>query len=286
MGAEVSAEAWSTCGCALVPAGRPRTLPLTSSLPGRVFLPWLLAASVLAAAPAPAPAATGAYVALGDSYASGVGAGRTSGACQRSRRAYAYRLGRPVSAFRACGGATTASLRRTQLAAFPAGTRLVTVTIGGNDAGFVDVLETCLFGADDVCGDRVRTAEAFVREELAERLRGVYEAIRDRAPRARVLVVGYPRLFARTSWCSRVGEISEREQRRLNEASNLLARTTQAEVRRHDGFRFLDVRAAFNGRGVCSRSPQVLGVTSPLTDSFHPTARGQATYARVIERRL
>jgi lysophospholipase L1-like esterase len=263
-----------------------RSLPKTSSIPSRVLLPLLLAASALAAPPAPAPAATSAYVALGDSYASGLGAGKTSGACQRNRRAYAYQLGRHVSAFRACGGATTASLRRTQLAAFPSNTRLVTVTIGGNDAGFVDVIETCLFGAADTCDARVKRAEAFVREELAQRLGGIYDAIRERAPRAKVLVVGYPRLFARKPWCSRVGEIGDREQRRLNEASNLLARTTNAEVARHDGFRFVDVRPAFNGHGVCSSAPRLIGVTSPLTDSFHPTARGQLTYAHVIKRRL
>ena len=162
----------------------------------------------------------------------------------------------------------------------------MTVTIGGNDAGFVDVIETCLFGAADHCDARVRRAEEFVREDLAQRLRGVYEAIRERAPRANVLVVGYPRLFARRSWCSRVGKIDDREQRRLNEASNLLARTTRAEVGRHDGFRFVDVRPAFNGHGVCSAAPRLIAVTSPLTDSFHPTARGQLTYARVIRRRL
>lgn len=261
-------------------------MPPISSTPRRVLLPALLTATLLAAAPAAAQAATGAYVALGDSYASGLGAGTTSGACQRSRRAYAYQLGRRVTAFRACGGATTASLRRGQLGAFPSNTRLVTVTIGGNDAGFVDVIETCLFGAADHCDTRVQQAEEFVREDLAERLRGVYEAIRERAPQAKVLVVGYPRLFARKPWCSRVGEIGDTEQRRLNEASNLLARTTQTEVGRHKGFGFVDVRAAFNGHGVCSSAPRLIGVTSPLTDSFHPTARGQVAYARVIKRRL
>jgi lysophospholipase L1-like esterase len=267
-----------------------KSLPATSSIPRRVLLPLLLAASVLAASVAltigPASAATGAYVALGDSYASGVGAGKTHGACQRSRRAYAYKLGRDVSAFRACGGATTASLRRHQLAAFPSNTRLVTVTIGGNDAGFVDVIEACLFGAADHCNTRVRKAEKFVHDDLQARLRGVYDAIRERAPHAKVLVVGYPRLFARKHWCSRVGEIGNSEQRRLNEASNLLARTTNAEVARHDGFRFVDLRPAFNGHGVCSAAPRLIGVTSPLTDSFHPTARGQEAYARVIKRRL
>jgi len=198
-----------------------------------------------AAVPASAP---GAYVALGDSYSSGVGAGsylRQSGACLRSRRAYAYGLGRPVTSFRACGGARTDDVLSSQLDPFPADTRLVTITIGGNDAGFAGVLERCLFGSPRACGRRIDAAERFVRRELPARLRRVYAAIRERAPQATVVVAGYPRLFARRPWCGGVGRIDEAEQRRLNEGANLLVRTIAAEVERHRGFRFADVREAF-----------------------------------------
>jgi lysophospholipase L1-like esterase len=236
-----------------------------------------------------AAASAGTYVALGDSYSSGVGAGspiRESGACLRSRRAYPYGLGRTVTSFRACGGARTDDVLASQLDPFPSDTRLVTITIGGNDAGFADVIERCLFGSRRACSTRVERAERFVRGELAARLRRVYEAIRDRAPQATVVVAGYPRLFARRPWCSPIGTIDSHEQRRLNEGANLLARTIAAEVARHQGFRFVDVREAFNGGGVCASSPRILGVASPEYESFHPTARGQQTYARVIRRRL
>lgn len=241
------------------------------------------------AGPAAAPAGPGAYVALGDSYSSGVGAGsylRESGACLRSRHAYPLALGRPVTSFRACGGARTADVLTGQLTAFPAGTRLVTITIGGNDAGFVDVLERCLFGSAEACSRRVDAAERFVRRELPARLRHVYTAIRERAPQATVVVAGYPRLFAGRPWCGPVGTIDEREQRRLNAGADLLSRTIAAVVRRHRGFRFADVREAFHGGGVCAASPRILGATRPAFASFHPTARGRATYARVIRRRL
>lgn len=215
-----------------------------------------------------------------------MGGGGSSGACLRSRGSYPYRLGRSVTAFRACGGATTADVLDRQLAPFPGDTRLVTITVGGNDAGFVDVVERCLFGSPSACSTRVGQAERFVRASLTGRLRRVYDAIRDRAPDATVVVAGYPRLFARRPWCSRVGTIDGREQRRLNEAANLLVRTIAAEVRRHRGFRFADVREAFNGGGVCARSPRIHGVTSRQVDAFHPTARGYETYARVLRRRL
>ena len=193
-------------------------MPSSPSTRARLLLPLVLAATLCPAAGA--TAVSGAYVALGDSYASGVGAG-TSGVCMRSRRSYVHRLGRRVTSFRACAGATTASVLSGQLAPLPGDTRLVTISVGGNDAGFVDVIQTCLFAAPGKCDTRVRRAERFVREDLAGRLGRVYDAIRERAPDARVLVVGYPRLFARRPWCSDVGEIGDREQRRLNEASNL-----------------------------------------------------------------
>jgi len=238
---------------------------------------------------AAAASAGGAYVALGDSYSSGVGAGgylEESGACVRSLRAYPYGLGRTVTSFRACGGARTEDVLGRQLGTFPSDTQLVTITIGGNDAGFADVIQSCLLGSPRACSTRVGEAERFVRDELTARLRRVYEAIRERAPKATVVVAGYPRLFARRPWCSPVGAIDDREQRRLNEGANLLARTIAAEVEHHSGFRFVDVREAFEGGGVCSSAPRILGVTSPRFSSFHPTARGQATYARVIGRRL
>ena len=242
--------------------------------------------AVLRGSPAvPARVASGAYVALGDSYASGVGAGRYlagSGVCLRSRAAYPYGLGRRVTSFRACGGATTSDVLSLQLGAFPRDTRLVTVTIGGNDAGFVDVVRSCLFGPYRACSARVARAERFVRSSLTTRLRRVYDAIRERAPAATVVVAGYPRLFARRTWCGPVGTIDDRERRRLNEGANLLARITALAARRHRGFRFADVREAFNGHGVCSRAPHINGVTRPQFASFHPTARGYETYARVI----
>ncbi len=249
----------------------------------------LLAAAaslLLPAACSDGDAAPTGYVALGDSYSAGVGAppySAESGACQRSKRSYVYALGRDVSSFRACAGASTGSVLHSQLGAFGADTRLVTITIGGNDAGFVDVVASCLLGSARKCLDRVARAERFVRDELPGRLRRVYDAIRRRAPDATVVVAGYPRLFARRPWCFAVGKVEDREQRRLNEASDLLARTTAAEVRRHEGFRYVDVRRAFDGGRICSTRPLIHGVAHPITSSFHPNVAGYRAYARTIE---
>jgi lysophospholipase L1-like esterase len=239
--------------------------------------------------PTVASAVSTRYVALGDSYSSGLGSTKfiaSSGACKRSRQAYPYLLGRKLVAFRACAAGTTEDVLDPQLKAFPSGVRLVTITIGGNDAGFADVVSTCLFGKPSVCKRRVASASTFIRTKLAAKLRRTYSAIRKRAPKATVVVAGYPRLFAEKR-CSGAGGIDAGEQRILNAGSDLLARTIATEVKKHARFRFADVRDAFDGHGLCSSSPRITGINNgSIYSAFHPNPAGYIAYARVIQARL
>ena len=111
---------------------------------------------------APWPAADAAsevsYVALGDSYSSGVGAGNyisSSGNCERSYDAYPEQWAAshsPASFVSvACSGATTADVLSSQVSALSASTTLVSITIGGNDAGFSSVMETCVLESTGSC---------------------------------------------------------------------------------------------------------------------------------------
>lgn len=236
-----------------------------------------------------ASASSTRYVALGDSYSSGLGSTKfiaSSGACKRSRQSYAYLLGRKLVAFRACAAGTTEDVLDPQLTSFPRDIRLVTITIGGNDAGFADVVSTCLFGRPSVCKRRVDSASRFIRTKLTSRLRRTYAAIRKRAPKATVVVAGYPRLFAGKR-CSGAGGIDAGEQRLLNGGSDLLARTIATEVKKHARFRFADVRDAFDGHGLCSSSPRITGINNgSIFSAFHPNPAGYLAYTRVIQRRL
>src|SRR5690242_4241737 len=106
----------------------------------------LLSLAAVLTAP-PAHAAGTAYVALGDSYSAGVGAGSylgSSGDCKRSTKSYPYlwyAAHSPSSfSFVACSGAKTGDVLSSQLAALGSATTLVSITIGGNDAGFADVM--------------------------------------------------------------------------------------------------------------------------------------------------
>ena len=155
-----------------------------------------------AAQASPRLAAAGGYVALGDSYSSGVGAGSyisSSGSCDRSTRAYPYLWNAahaPSSfAFNACSGATTDDVLSGQLGSLNSSTGLVSITIGGNDAGFADVMTTCVLQSDSACLSRIAIAKAYVDSTLPGKLDSVYSAISAKAPAARVVVLGYPRLL-------------------------------------------------------------------------------------------
>src|ERR1044072_3287321 len=142
------------------------------------------AAAVITPATASAdPLAAGKYVALGDSYASGLGAGSygDSGSCKRIATVYGqlWANANAPSAFEfvACSGAVTSDVLASQVGALSADTSLVTISIGGNDAGFADVMTDCNLGSDDSCVARNQEAQAFARDSLPGLLDGVYTEI-------------------------------------------------------------------------------------------------------------
>jgi hypothetical protein len=172
------------------------------------------------------------YVALGDSYAAGFGVGPVSGGpvpgCDQSAADYphlvAQQLGLRLKDV-SCAGAVTANLISTpqltgdgtappQISGLGASTRIVTVTIGGNDLGFASIASSCvaLSPTGPVIADpQFTTCKALYDtrgvDSLVSRLDGpvlygspgapngltaTFAAIRKAAPHAKVFVVGYP----------------------------------------------------------------------------------------------
>ncbi|MDO9406769.1 SGNH/GDSL hydrolase family protein [Patulibacter sp.] len=262
-------------------------------MPLRPTRPTILLAVLLAlgwiAAGRVAEAAGEEYVALGDSYSSGLGTGAyVDRACRRSSTAFpdlvaAARPGTTLTSV-ACAGATTADVLADQLGALTPSTGLVTITIGGNDAGFTGVLVRCalpMWAAR--CGPPVGRARTTIRRSLPARLDRVYGEIRRRAPAAVVVVVGYPRLFNGID-CGAATFFSRGDQRLLDGAAELLRDVTRARARAA-GFRFADVVPAFRGHAVCDDAEWLNGLSSPLRESFHPNAAGHAEgYAPAVLR--
>lgn len=241
--------------------------------------------------PPGAQAASGPYTALGDSYSSGVGT-RTyyssSGSCYRSPYAYPVLSSKQVGltlTFVACSGAKVADVKNNQLGSLNSSTRYVTVSVGGNDAGFAKVITACARPWPYTCWNEIAEANRIIRDVLPARLNSLYSTIRSRAPYARVVVVGYPRLFNGKE-CNLASRISPGEQAELNKTADLLATTTAGRASAY-GFPFADPRTRFTGHAVCDDVEWVNGLSNPVMESYHPNRTGQSSgYTLLVNAKL
>ncbi|MGH3489363.1 MAG: SGNH/GDSL hydrolase family protein [Actinopolymorphaceae bacterium] len=252
----------------------------------RIFVVLGFAVGSVLVAGYPAHAAP-AYTALGDSYSSGVGTRSyydDGTNCQRSPYAFpvldASRLGADLT-FAACSGARVADVQGGQLGSLNASTSLITVSVGGNDAGFASVILACAQPWPTSCWGQIDNAKATIQNTLPGRLDGLYSAIRNAGPNARVIVVGYPRLFNGEE-CNLAARISPGEQAELNATADLLATTIRARAAAH-GFAFADARSAYTGHSVCDDVEWINGLSNPIGESYHPNRAGQQGYANLVE---
>jgi lysophospholipase L1-like esterase len=236
-------------------------------------------AAAVAGAAIPARAATTVnYVALGDSYSSGVGAGNTSGSCGQSPNAYPAlwaAANHPASfAFAACSGAKVPDVINSQLSPLSSSTTLVSFTIGGNDAGFASIMETCVLSSTSTCESDISKAESSVNATLPGELNTLIGDIKAHAPNAKVIVVGYPHFYdLSVPVCIGLSSGDHRAiDAGIDDLDGLLS-TAAA----HNGATFADPRPAFSGHELCTGDGWLnsLDIFS-IGDSYHPTATGQA----------
>jgi len=243
---------------------------------------------LLALTAAPAQAAGSTYVALGDSYSSGTGTRSylsDGTSCQRSVYAYPSLIaaGKGYSLnFRACSGATTSDVTNLQLGALGAGTAYASITVGGNDAGFADVLTECAKPAwSSNCNGAIDRAQAIINNQLPARLSTLYSSIRGRAPQARVVVAGYPRVFNGED-CNAFTWFSPTEEARLNATADLLNAKISTAARTA-GVVYSNPTSAFVGHAVCDDTEWLNGLSSPVVESYHPNRLGHsAGYAPLV----
>ncbi|MFE9768823.1 SGNH/GDSL hydrolase family protein [Streptomyces sp. NPDC005808] len=230
-----------------------------------------------------AQAAEGKYVALGDSYAVAPGTRTYDDAvndlCRRGPLAYSrlWAAQHPSVAFveASCSGATTADVISTQIPQLTADTTLVTLQVGGNDVGFVDVLANCVLTINDQdCVNGVEAAKQATQTTLSASLAQTYAAVRAKAPNARVVVVGYPRFYTINGTCGILG-LSDTERTAVNSAADTLAGVMSARAA-EAGFTFLDARPVFDPHTICSTGSVWLTSLEwdKVNESYHPNAAG------------
>jgi lysophospholipase L1-like esterase len=221
------------------------------------------------------------YVALGDSYSSGVGAGGESGSCERSPNAYPQLWANthaPASfQFVAGSGAKTTDVSANQISALSSATTLVSISIGGNDLGFSNIMIDCNLYSDSTCVNEINAAENTAHTQLPGWLDTLYSQIRARAPSAKVVVLSYPRFYdISASWyCP---GLSTTKRKKINEGADVLDSVIQGEVAKYSNFYFADVRSSFaSGHEICDSGSWLHSVDwGNIGDSYHPTASGQS----------
>lgn len=235
------------------------------------------------------------YVALGDSFAAGYGLPSKSDAasqlCARSNLAYPELLNGfhklKKLDFVACSGATTKDLWNLQLGALSESTRTVTLTIGGNDAGFSQLgcLQTgCDFEQLSAAVQAALAALAGVTpSDTVVSLPSILAAIQAKAPHAKIFITGYPELFGTssrlygTSLACPVAVSDRAVVNGLVVQLNAVIKGSAAAARAAGvNVTYVGVAGAFDGHGLCDRR------ASFITTALHPTALGQATYATLL----
>jgi lysophospholipase L1-like esterase len=242
------------------------------------------------------------YAAIGDSYSSGEGNPPfTGGECHRSEAAWPNILAsnaRRLSFLgnRACSGATKEALDKPfkgqrpmidQVAALDPD--LVTLTITGNDVGFGSVLSNC-FRTDCVWNGRLRKASQAIeaqRKYLPDYLRKLKNA----APDAKIVLVGYPKVFPRTqAEAVNCGWLEPEERQSLNnlgEDLDAIERMAAAQA----GVRFVSVLDALAGHELCTRDSWMFRIALSCVGGGgslcgHPLKPGQEAIANRVQKAL
>ena len=236
------------------------------------------------------PTSKPVYVALGDSYAAGTGAGSylSDGTdCHRSTKGYPYLIasaGGYALNYQACSGADIADVTNLQLGALTPKTTpapsVVTITVGGNDVGFADTMTTCIGTNEAACLAAVGAAEGAILDtnsegNLGDRLGILFGQVSSMAPNAKIVATAYPKLLSEARPdCSVLTSLTLTEVQALNGAALKLATLikTEAEDAR---IGYAEVQTKFTGYEVCTGTPWINNVRFlSQYESFHPNASG------------
>jgi hypothetical protein len=247
------------------------------------------------------------YVALGDSYTAAplVPDTDTTNDCLRSTNNYPALVAAALPGTElvdvSCSGADTGSMtgfqqtngetKPPQFDALTEDTDLVTIGIGGNDFNlFATLVGTCaqLRSSDPVgspCADRYSegASDELTRQldDISSHVAAVVAGIRDRAPRATVVVVGYPQIIPARGSCPDLLPLALGDYPFARRISAGLADAVERGARKAE---FVDLFTPSAGHDICSDDPWINGAnTDPARAlAFHPFAAEQEAAAELV----
>ncbi|MFT3729797.1 MAG: SGNH/GDSL hydrolase family protein [Terricaulis sp.] len=245
------------------------------------------------------------YVNMGSSFAAGAGTGPapegSTPRCYQSTLSYAHLLAARMHLALtdvSCGGATSTHLigpwneLPAQIEAVTADTRLVTITVGGNDVAYAANLIAGSCEQSEIihaAGLALPCPHAFpVAEDafahLEANLRALTQQLAQRAPHARVVFIQYVTLAPRTQCAN--SRLSDEVAARLRATGVRLAEIT-ARVARDSGATLLPMDVLSRDHTTCDAEPWSLGLPRDYQESqgapWHPNRRAQEVIAQKLE---
>ena len=252
----------------------------------------------------PEKAAGPRYVSLGDSYSAGPeiapGDG-LSGTCDRSLINYPHLVAKKVGAASftdvSCSGATTTNVLHAaqiaqqgavipaQLDAVKPDTTLVTIGIGGNDDSMFSKLSTACTQPGTACADYLKDKLPSVLRSTGKHVATTLEAIRAKAPKAEVILVGYLGVSPPSSGCEALGGagLDTKGVSAGERSINSMMKSAAAD----SGATYVSMSSLSKGHDACAGdnawtngiTPKGLGEGA----SLHPRAAGMAAVATAVE---
>lgn len=285
------------------------------------------------------------YLGLGDSFTSGEGAfdylagtDTTSNSCHLSSRSYPFLLTHDI--FTAHGGHSVAcsgakiydvasqaqdykgqvgqeaaadSVLTNFLPGYIAQQRFIkqyqpattTVSVGGNDVGFGNILESCVVPhlsrqtSDNVCFDTYESRQELVQliDRTVPRWTRLYNQLQAEAPLSRIYVIGYPSIASDTGKCGLNVHLNTSE---IEFSEEIIAYLNDAvqKAAHNAGLTYVDISQALYGHRLCESASYNLAVngltagkdSGPLglkvfgNESYHPNALGHQLIEQAILR--
>jgi GDSL-like lipase/acylhydrolase family protein len=255
------------------------------------------------------------YVAFGDSYTAAPGTGdvaKDSGiGCSQTVVNYPHRIAEATGMTlqdHSCNGADTSDVLRAQVT--PKGleqrgpqidgvdddTDVITFRLGANDFGLIGRTFACALAdarqslgssqhpCTDLDQDSPQGPASELMDDLETNVGTALQAISDRAPNARIFVIGYPQILPTEGTCDDfplpAGDLAWAHSilDGFDDALRAGAETIHAT--------YIDMAAASEGHDTCSDDPWMAGLRVPGggTVVFHPyTTEGQAVAALVLK---
>lgn len=245
------------------------------------------------------------YVAMGDSYTSAPGTGKSTDDCLQTTTNYphkvAAKLGLELKDV-SCGAATTehvtapqtigSTRRPPQADVLSTDTDLVTISLGANDFNtFGRVAFGCIgLRSDDPSGGPCQEADAAAgdrtlnrnTQEIEQRLEGAIMLVAERAPEARIIVVGYPEFFPKSGPCEQF-PLAAGDYAFAHRMNELLVRA-QKQAAERTGVEYVDVFTASRGHDLCAEDPWIAGLSPTRSDAMalHPYPEEQQLVADLL----